>query len=249
MIQLKIYGLCLFCCLASLSKAQYIPKKQRFKKNWVRKIEIPKEGQFVVKRASIYCDTLIMHDHSTLKVESMKEFSMFANFVKIGEKCLIDAQGKPGKKLATLQFYPKTYGYPGKKISLNFNIYQMGSLTINTNGGKAGKSIYKRVEVMGVGGSGGDILFQYYAPFTIVRKKRSRKKSNIWFNTNVGKMESAMNQYTRLPGDIRKQTRAMERHAGINDRLRRRIEMEVNSRKSGKVVMKRLPTPISKGRE
>lgn len=245
---LKLYLFSLSLIVTGMANAQYVPKAQRAKKqlkrHWISKIEIPQGKKMIFQSAEIYCDTLIMHDKSTFKVDSVAAFKMVANYVQIGKKCVIDAQGNSGKKLTLLNNYPKTYGKNGARVSLLLNIYKMGSLKVNTRGGKAGKVTFRGVEIMGVGGSGGDVLFRYYAPFVIARRKRSRNKANVWFETAIGKMENEMAQYSRFPGDIRRQTRAMERHARLNDRLRRRIEMDITSRKVGKISVQRLNRPI-----
>ncbi|HAS41186.1 MAG TPA: hypothetical protein DCS93_11940 [Microscillaceae bacterium] len=242
----KLYALSLFFAATGMVQAQYVPKKRRFEKDWVSKIEIPAKEQLVLKKNTVYCDTLIMHDYAVLKIDSVKEFSMFANYVQIGKKCVIDAQGKAGKKLALVSDYPKTIGEPGKHLSLKFNIYKLGDLNINTRGGKAGKAFFKdvtrQVELIGIGGSGGNVSLHYYAPFTIMRRKRARKKPNIWFNTAIGKMEDNIRQYNMAPMDVRRQfaTNAGQRIG----RFESERNMEVNKRRKGLIRVTKSLTPL-----
>ncbi|OJJ15581.1 hypothetical protein BKI52_37485 [marine bacterium AO1-C] len=245
--QFRLCTLSLLLLVSGLANAQYVSKKQRFKKDWVSKIEIAKKEKLVLKKANIYCDTLIMHDYAVLKIDSVQEFFMFANYVQIGKKCVIDAQGKAGKKLALVSDYPKTIGKPGKNLSLKFNIYKLGDLKINTRGGKAGKAFFKDVtrqfELVGIGGSGGNVSFHYYAPFTIMRQRRSRKKPNVWFNTDIGKMEDNIRQYNMAPMDVRQQfsTNAGQRIG----RFESERNMEVNKRKKGLVTVQKFLAPIT----
>jgi len=244
--QFKLYTLSLFFTAIGVVQAQYVPKKNRLGKDWVNKIEIPQGKELVIKKSSIYCDTLIMHDYAVLKIDSVKKFSMFANYVQVGKKCVIDAQGKAGKKLALVDDYPKTIGETGRHLSLRFNIYKLGDLYINTRGGKAGKAFFKdvtrQVELIGIGGSGGNVSLDYYAPFTIMRRKRARKKPNIWFNTDIGKMEDNIRQYNMAPMDARRQfaTNAGQRIG----RFESERNMEINKRRKGLIRVKKAQAPL-----
>ncbi len=246
--RLKLCILVFLIAFNGMVNAQYVPKKQRFKKDWINKIEIPRGGKLVLKKNRVYCDTLVMHDQATLKIDSVQTFHMFANFVQIGKKCVIDANGKAGKKLALLRDYATTMGQSGKKLFLTFNIYKLGSLKINTRGGKAGKAYSKdeniEIKRLGIGGSGGDITFHYYAPFVIMKQRRARSKPNVWFETDIGEMR--VGAYT---DNVVRLNVAGQYDNNVNhlvEGVQTEQNRELSKRKKGKVQIRKSYVPITR---
>lgn len=179
-----------YSCFVSLfllvfsTQAQYVKRSKRHKKNFINKIEIKPKDIFIVNKSLVLCDTLVMHDKATLKIRSAKPFVMYARVVKIGKKCLIDASGDHGTLNAPS-------GKDGTHVSLQFNVYALGSLLIKTKGGDISRKnkrfvLYKEPRSIKLPGSGGNISFYYYSPFAISLRKKGHNKPSVWFNTERG---------------------------------------------------------------
>lgn len=188
MLHKKMQRIILVCCLTmviSHLQAQYIPKTQRKGYKTSGKIEIKRKQAYKVDKPLVLCDTLIMHDKSTLKIIGQKRFVLYARYVKIGKKCVIDANGTSGTREN-----PDATG--GTHLLLNMNIYALGNLLVKTKGGNVyqHRSILVRnpyYEKVRLGGTGGNVQFNYFSPVVINRRKSSRKEAaTVWFNTARG---------------------------------------------------------------
>lgn len=178
----------LICCLVmgfSTLQAQYVPKSQRKGYQNSGTIEIKLKQTYKVNKSFVVCDTLIMHDKATFKIIGQKRFILYARYVKIGKKCVIDANGAHGTR-------KKPDGKNGTHLLLNMNIYALGSLLVKTKGGNVyqpRRTLIKNpyYERMRLGGSGGNIQFNYFSPLVINQRKPSRKGvATVWFNTDRG---------------------------------------------------------------
>jgi hypothetical protein len=168
-------------------QAQYVPKSQRKGYQNSGTIEIKPKQTYKVNKSFVVCDTLIMHDKATLRVIGQKRFVLYARYVKIGKKCVIDADGANGTKKA-----PNAKN--GTHLLLNMNIYALGNLLIKTRGGNGyqqrrgdfsfDNSQQKRLRL---GGSGGNVQFNYFSPLVISRRKPSGNQATVWFSTTRGK--------------------------------------------------------------
>lgn len=191
-----LYFVSLFLIVFS-TQAQYVTRSERHKKNFVKKIEIKSKDVFIVNKALVLCDTLIMHDKATLKIKSIKPFVMYARFVKIGKKCLIDASGDNGTLNAP-------NGKDGTHVSLQFNVYTLGSLLIKTKGGDISRKnkrfvFHREPKKIKLPGSGGNISFYYYSPFTISLRKKAHNRPSVWFNVEKGFARSPSHPHIYQP--------------------------------------------------
>lgn len=176
------------CCLAigmSTLQAQYVPKTQRKGYKNSGKIEVKRKQIYKVNKSFLVCDTLIMHDKATLKVIGQKRFVLYARYVTIGKKCVIDAQGANGNK-------KEPDAKNGTHLLLNMNIYALGNLLVKTQGGNVYQPRTSLIrnpyyERLRLGGLGGNVQFNYFSTLVINQRKPSRKQvATVWFNTGQG---------------------------------------------------------------
>ncbi|OJJ22905.1 hypothetical protein BKI52_00710 [marine bacterium AO1-C] len=165
------------CGLAN-TYAQYIPKSYRKSNTKLHTIKIKKGDEVLVKRSSLFCDTLIMEDESTLKIPyQAKSFTLYAKYCKIGKQCMISSRGKDGKK----QQLPTNLGEPGSNaahINLYLNIQELGYLTVDATGGNGGSG-----RLPGIYGAGGHVNLHYYSPLILKVKKHRRPTRSFRDNT------------------------------------------------------------------
>jgi len=126
----------------TIGQAQYLNQ------HFYSKVEINSLSELLVKVDSLYIDTLFMDDNSKLKFIHNTKVIIERAF--IGKNCQFDASGVDGKdgefvkseeNLTTITS-PKIHGSDGtdgKNIFVVIGLEELGSLTINTSGGKGGK--------------------------------------------------------------------------------------------------------------
>ncbi|EAY25572.1 hypothetical protein [Microscilla marina] len=166
-------------------QAQSMTKSSRTDSLKCHKIEVDRKKTYQISQSVVVCDTLIMHDKSTLKIVGSKKFALYARYVKIGRRCVMDARGAHGTTRSP-------DGKVGIQLLLQMNIYTLGDLLINTSGGKGyNKSRYypkasDEQALIKLGGSGGDIHFTYYSPIAITQSERKRGRATIGCHTKPG---------------------------------------------------------------
>ncbi|WP_299454978.1 hypothetical protein [uncultured Microscilla sp.] len=165
-------------------QAQSLTKGSRTDSLKCRRIEVDRKKTYQISQSVVVCDTLIMHDKSTLKIVGSEKFTLYARYVKIGRRCVMDASGANGTARSL-------DGKVGIQLLVQMNIYALGDLLINTSGGNGYKSRYypkgsDEQEQIKLGGSGGDIHFTYYSPIVITQSERKRSKATIRCHTKPG---------------------------------------------------------------
>lgn len=93
-------------------------------------LRIPKRETWIALVDSVYADTLILEDKSTLRFSSAS--ILIAEHAFVGEKCLITSAGADGRG-------PGGSGEAGQNLSLVIVFHEVGSLTIDTRGGSGQK--------------------------------------------------------------------------------------------------------------
>ena len=94
------------------------------------RLHVPAKEIKVALVDSVYVDTLILEDESTLRFS--RSSVMIVEHAFVGEKCLITSAGVHGRK-------PGDSGEPGDNLSLVMVFHEIGSLTIDTRGGDGQK--------------------------------------------------------------------------------------------------------------
>ncbi|HAS39040.1 MAG TPA: hypothetical protein DCS93_01110 [Microscillaceae bacterium] len=173
--KLLITIIALLTCWVDNSQAQYIPKSQRKTHMKLHNIKIKQGEQAFVRRAVVYCDTLIMEDESILKVpHNLRSFTLYAKYCKIGKQCQILSRGKNGKRVVAKTPHIGESGTDAPQINLYLNIYALESLTVDARGGDGGKG-----KKLGIHGSGGDVNLHYFSPQIIeIQKNRNYDTKN-----------------------------------------------------------------------
>ncbi|HAS39038.1 MAG TPA: hypothetical protein DCS93_01100 [Microscillaceae bacterium] len=189
----------LLTCWGMNTKAQYVPKTQRKSTSQLHTIKIKRGEQITVKRSTLYCDTLIMEEESTLKVpHTFISFTLYAKYCKIGNGCVISSRGRNGK-VGVVGKYNDQGRWQGKiaeagsnapHLNLYLNIYALGNLIIDATGGNGATAqtplnhtsdngkhnlLQPLTRFPGVCGSGGNVNLQYYSPLIVSFKKKDLK--------------------------------------------------------------------------
>ncbi len=258
------------------SQAQYVPPAQR--KNNVPQgssakktqklfskfhtIKLRKRRQLTIIKPVVYCDTLILEDQSVIKISpGLPSFTLYAQYVKIGQNCLITSKGVDGKDGTHTHIHGK-WGKNAVPLNLYLNIYELGNLSIDTRGGNGGQGF-----VPGIYGSGGNVRLIYYATNSVTfRESRKIRKNRgvIYIQNSHGTMNygrlneliannpSARNKvYDPQTKQVKNQ---MQSSTIIGHRFNRdkrnpqllatQAETERQRRKDGKFEFKRKPTVI-----
>ncbi|OJJ22906.1 hypothetical protein BKI52_00715 [marine bacterium AO1-C] len=187
------------------SYAQYIPQSHRKSNIKLHTIKIKKGQQITAARPVLFCDTLIMEDESTLRVpHTIKSFTLYALYCKIGKRCTIAARGKDGKvgvigKYKNLEINSTKIAEAGTNaphLNLYLNIYALGNLVVDATGGKgapaqisatpelsnlssaARLSSNAWTKIPGIYGSGGNVNLHYHSPIVINIKKKNLKNQH-----------------------------------------------------------------------
>ena len=122
------------------------------------RLQIPTKETWLAMVDSVYVDTLIMEDKSSIRFS--KASVLIAEQAYIGEKCLLSSAGVDGRQLGES-------GEPGQNLSLVIVFKGLGSLVIDTQGGDGksgakgsaganGASYQERGKPGGDGGNGGN---------------------------------------------------------------------------------------------
>jgi len=122
------------------------------------RLQIPAKETWLAMVDSVYVDTLIMEDKSSIRFS--KASVLIVEQAYIGEKCLLTSAGVDGKQLGES-------GEPGQNLSLVIVFKGLGSLIIDTQGGDGksgakgsaganGASYQERGKPGGDGGGGGN---------------------------------------------------------------------------------------------
>jgi hypothetical protein len=122
------------------------------------RIQIPSKETWLAMVDSVYVDTLIMEDKSSIRF--IKASVLIVEQAYIGEKCLLTSAGVDGKQLGES-------GEPGQSLSLVIVFKGLGSLVIDTRGGDGksgargsaganGASYQEQGKPGGNGGNGGN---------------------------------------------------------------------------------------------
>ncbi|OJJ22908.1 hypothetical protein BKI52_00725 [marine bacterium AO1-C] len=185
--------------------AQYVPQSHRKSDTKLHTIKIKKGQQITATRPVLFCDTLIMEDESTLKVpHTFKSFTLYAQYCKIGKRCVIFSRGKNGKvgvigKYKNVSVWAENMGEAGTNaphLNLYLNIYALGNLVVDATGGNGAPAQISTTQessnlssatrlssnawtkIPGIYGSGGNVKLHYYAPIVINIKKKNLKNHN-----------------------------------------------------------------------
>lgn len=229
----------LFCFFTTASYAQYIPKHQRNKKSKrITKIEIKARKKLLVTKPVLYCDTLIMHNGSVLKIDSVKSFTLFANHVVIGRKCLITSDGKRGTDGISTRAHGG-WGTNAIPLTLYFNFRSLNGLTVSATGGNGGNGAGKHA-VPGLFGGGGNVKLHYYAPFVVSFRKRRitrRGDASVFVKNERGYM-GRIEHWSAIKRQL------IPRFGESAARLRNDIERERYNRRNGKFEFKKHQKPI-----
>ncbi|OJJ22903.1 hypothetical protein BKI52_00700 [marine bacterium AO1-C] len=266
---------------SATSQAQYVPqtKRQTEATNTARlqSIHIQEKQELVISTPVVFCDSLLMEDEATLKAAaSLKSLTIYAQYCKIGTHCIISTRGRNGAQNVQVPVQGES-GAKAADVNLHLNIYALGSLTIDANGGNGGNG-----EIPGLYGSGGHVNIVYYAPFVVnisKRKRRKRKKAVIVVRNKKGRMNLSklrklrdQEESNQLDGNSQlmrikrtvdpktKKTTISTRHNdnsiraiappknfGKNGTLVSATEKERIKKKDGKLSFKRLKDPIRSG--
>ena len=170
---------------------QYTPKHQRNIRasnyEMLKSLRVEKKQKLTILKPVLICDSLIMKDGSIIQTtDSISSFTIYARYCTIGKNCIISTKGRNGLQNAKTPTHGE-WGSNGAHINLYLNIYALGNLTIDTQGGNGGNGY-----LPGVYGAGGDVKLEYYAPFIInISKKRRRRRKHtpsIVVYTKKGRM-------------------------------------------------------------
>lgn len=220
------------------SIAQYVPKEKRNdqkSENTISKrlfnkfytIKLKKKRQLTIKKPVVYCDSLIMEDESVIKVSpKLKSFTLYAQYVKIGKKCLITSKGKDGKN-GTHTHINGEWGENAVDLNLYLNIYSLGNLSIDARGGNGGRGF-----VPGIYGAGGDVRFYYYSPLGVsIRKssKRKRGKQSVYVQYKCGVMDLARLNELSTPDLAREVGKGRRRPRKVYDPVTGEIRTQMQS--------------------
>lgn len=105
--------------------------------NKYTKLEIKHNEVFEVGLTNmLLADTLIMHDKATIKFSSETAGILQANHAIVGEKCTISSRGANG--INSNSKTNGTAGQDGGDLDISLYFAQLGSLTIDTQGGRGG---------------------------------------------------------------------------------------------------------------
>ncbi|GHA76513.1 hypothetical protein [Pontibacter akesuensis] len=107
------------------------------------KLEIKSKEVFEVGPDNmLVVDTLIMHDKSTIKFSPETLGILKAKVVSVGKNCTISSRGEKGEDAkSALPDKPDLHGTPGQNggnLQLDMHFASLGSLTIDSRGGKGG---------------------------------------------------------------------------------------------------------------
>lgn len=129
---MKTYSTLLLLCFSLLFSAQALSQNNR-----ITKLELKAKEIFIVGPTNmLLVDTLIMHDKSTIKFSPATQSILQANVAYIGNKCTLSSRGMNGEDANK-----ESAGSPGQDggdLVLIMHLNEVGSLTIDTRGGKGG---------------------------------------------------------------------------------------------------------------
>lgn len=120
-------------------------KGQVLDKSYYSELKVPDKATYLVDTDSLYIETLILGDKSTLKFKQDAQLIVERAF--IGEYCMLDASGTPGEHGNVGKIDPTRAqmldaqgqdGQDGVNLRLVMVFETLGSLTINTSGGEGG---------------------------------------------------------------------------------------------------------------
>lgn len=116
------------------------------------KLEIKaKEVYIVGPENSLIVDTLIMHDKATIQFSPEQAGVLKANVSYIGNKCIITSRGANGTHSTHNAL--GTAGQHGGNLAVTLNLQKLGSLTIDSRGGKGGNgsTVSRDLDIKGFG--------------------------------------------------------------------------------------------------
>ena len=173
--------------------------------NYFTKLEVPSNLSAILLADTVFIDTLILHNGSSLKFTHEQNFLAIDN-AYIGNNCFFNASGDNGKdgqhgKMENQK--QGKHGTPGKQLTLLINFQELGSLDINSNGGSGGNggnargfnrrfwaapTIFGRDGGNGGNGAdGGHISIYYHSPnFTTTFNTGRRHSVNLSVNAGRG---------------------------------------------------------------
>ncbi|CAM3765551.1 hypothetical protein POKO110462_18845 [Pontibacter korlensis] len=169
------------------------------------KLEVGQKETYVVAGNVLQVDTLILHDKATLKFPSGQQSSLKVAHAVIGQQCTITAAGQDGSpgRLNNNGGDGQDAGH----LHLEMHLAKLGSLTIDTRGGKGGNGYVGKNGMKasaplnaprtrtsgeigtapGVGGNGGNVTLYYSTSgFTpIFNHKVAPQRINIFYQAGV----------------------------------------------------------------
>jgi len=129
---MKTYSTLSLLCFSLLLSSQALSQNNR-----ITKLELKAKEVYIVGPTNmLLVDTLIMHDKSTIKFSPATQSILQANVAYIGNKCTFSLRGMNGEDADK-----KSSGSPGQHggdLVIIMHLNEVGSLTIDTRGGKGG---------------------------------------------------------------------------------------------------------------
>ncbi|MDX5419773.1 MAG: hypothetical protein LPK09_11205 [Hymenobacteraceae bacterium] len=109
----------------------------------IPKLEIAKGDTYTVgPENTLYVDTLILHDKATIRFASSQYGVLDVKTAYIGKKCTVTSKGADGSVGKGNR--PGQDGKSGGNLTFSIHFEELGSLTIDTRGGKGGDGVNGR---------------------------------------------------------------------------------------------------------